>query len=71
MLTIKRINKEIKARGWNAELVAGDGYFWLDGDDVAWAYSSSIGAYRLNHLTLEQWLEDVRRIVEDSAARKP
>lgn len=71
MLTLKRINKEIAARGWEVELVAGDGYFWLDGEDAAWAYSSDIGVYRLNHLTLEQWMDRIKDIVEESRAKKP
>ena len=71
MLTLRRVNKEIKARGWQVELVPGVGYFWLDGDDACWAYSSSIGVFRLNHLTLEQWRDRIQDIVEESRAKKP
>ena len=69
--TIKGINAAIAARGIDAELVRGKGYFYLVGPDVEWAFSTSINVFRLNHLSGDQWLAAIDAIVADSAARKP
>lgn len=63
-LTIKAVNKAIAARGIKAEIVQGDGYLWFSGDDVEFAYTTSVAACRLNHLTLERWMQELDEIVE-------
>lgn len=71
MLTLKRINKEIAARGWQVELVRGKDYFYLDGEDMSWAYSSTIAVYRLKHMTLERWMRRIEDIVMESRSKAP
>lgn len=68
-LTLKSVNAAIKAKGINAELVKGDGYFWFDGVDVEFAYSPSVMVFQLNHLTLEQWMEELDAKVQDHKSR--
>ena len=66
MLTLKAVNKAIAARGIKAELVQGDGYLWFSGDDVEFAYTTSVAVCRLNHLTLERWMQELDDFVADS-----
>lgn len=63
MLTIKGVNKAIAARGIKAEICQGDGYVYFYGDDVEFAYTTSVAACRLNHLTLERWMQELDEIV--------
>ncbi len=59
MLQLRTINKALAARGHaNVELVKGDGYFYFIGEDADQFYTSSVYVYRLNQLTLEQWIND-------------
>lgn len=56
MLTLKQVNNAIAKAGFNEVLVAGDGYYYfIEGDAFQWE-SSSVYVYRLNHLSLDQWL---------------
>lgn len=71
MITIKAVNKAIAASGIKAELVRANGYFYFDGDDVAFAYSASVMVSRLNDLSLEQWLIELREKLDDHNSRKP
>ena len=57
-LTIKSVNAAIAAKGIKAEIVKGNGYYWFDG---------AVNA--LNHLTLEQWMEELATIVADHKSR--
>lgn len=55
-LTLKSINKALAGRGIKEELVAGEGYYYFcEGDAPLWQ-ATIVPVYRLNHLTLEQWL---------------
>jgi hypothetical protein len=54
MLTLKGVNAELKRRGYAEELVRGEGYFWFDGPTL-WP-RTAVYVYRLNHLTLDQWV---------------
>ena len=60
-LTMKKVNQavqEIEA-GW--ELVRGEGYFyWSHPTDYSYLDCQSIGVFNLNHLTLEEWLEEFK-----------
>ena len=55
MLTLKKVNKAIKDKGYDAELVKGDGYFYFSGEDVSLCFEQGVYVYRLNQLTLEHW----------------
>lgn len=71
-LTLAAVNNAVKARGVNAVLYRGkEGYYYFDGPDVEWAYSSSVGVFRLNHLTMAQWMDSLDRIILDHNKRRP
>lgn len=70
---IRTINNVFSVRNIDVTLVRDDkaGSFYVYGDAVDYAYSTTIGVYRLNHLTLEQWIDRIERIVQDSKDRAP
>ena len=63
MLTLKTVNAAIAAKGIAAELVQGEGYLYFVGDAVDGAYTTSVAVCRLNHLTLDQWLAELKKIM--------
>lgn len=66
MLTLKKVNAELARTGIRAELVKGDGYFYFSGQDVELAQEQGVyGVFRLNDLSLEQWVEEARQRVQD------
>lgn len=69
-LTLASVNKTIGAEGIDAELVQGEGYLYFIGPDVEYAKSTSVMVARLNHLTLERWLEEAKSIHDESKTRK-
>jgi|DEB0MinimDraft_6_1074348.scaffolds.fasta_scaffold14713_2 hypothetical protein len=59
MLTLKKVNAAIQKieDGW--ELVKGEGYFyWVHPTDLSYLDLSTVSVYRLNHLTLDQWIDE-------------
>lgn len=65
-MNIRTVNKAIAEAGIRAQLVRGTGYYYFVGDDVSLARETGVyGVYRLNDLTLEQWLEEARCKVGD------
>jgi len=66
MLTLKAVNKAIAARGIKAELIQGDGYLYFVGDDVEYAHTTSVSVCRLNHLTLERWMQELDDFVAET-----
>jgi len=74
MLTLKKINKAIASYGY--ELVRGKGYFYFVplndnfkclslGDYNYQPQEMSVTAYRLNHLTLESWINELEFKIEN------
>lgn len=62
-VTINRVNAAIRHLG--LQLIRGAGYFYflsLAGDQVG----DSVMVYRLNHLTLQKWVELAELIYEDN-----
>jgi hypothetical protein len=60
-LTIKRINKAVQEieSGW--ELAKGEGYFyWVHDTDMSYLDLQTVDAYRLNFLTLDEWIEEFK-----------
>lgn len=56
-ITCKDINAEIAKLGGKERLVAGKDYwYFIEGDSEKWV-RSSVMIYRLNALTLKQWVE--------------
>ena len=57
-LTLKKVNAALAAKGIPERLVQGNGYlYFVEGDAAGW-YSSSVAVWRLNDLSLEQWLAE-------------
>ena len=63
MITLKSVNKSIKSLGYDAELIKGDGYFYFIGTDVTEWEGSSVMVYRLNELSLDSWIEELRSLL--------
>jgi len=59
---IKTVNKAIAAEGINLELVAGDGYFYFVGPGSENLSTASVMVYRLNELSLDQWMTEAREV---------
>lgn len=57
-LTLNAINKALAAKGCGERLVKGNGYWYFAEGKAHFWPSSSVLVYRLNDLTLEQWLEE-------------
>lgn len=70
-MQLRTVNKVIANRGIDAELVHGEGYFYFVGDAVEHAETASVMVFRLNDLTLEQWMEELDSIVTESNKLKP
>lgn len=63
---LKTLNKELAKLG-QVELVKGEGYFYFNGKSVDQCKEQGVyGVYRLNDLTIEQWIEEAKsRFVEE------
>ena len=62
-LTINNINAALKAAGFDAEVVKGDGYFWFDSEESIMWYTSSVSVCRLHHLgDVEKWVDEYRQM---------
>jgi len=61
-LTLRRINAAIAAIGGREQLVRGKGYFYFVGGNAASWPRSGVYVYRLNALTLDQWLAEYREL---------
>lgn len=76
-LRLKNVNAAIEAKFPDVELVKGAGYFYLVGKTEEMSnklysiQSTSIYVYKLNELTLEQWLDDVERIIKKIGTYEP
>lgn len=56
-VTIRAVNAAIAAKGGKEKLTRGTSYYYFyDGDAASWP-SSSVCVYRLNHMTLTEWVE--------------
>lgn len=65
MLTLKNLNTKVRNKWGDVEVIKGDGYFWLCGDDVPNVPSTTILAHRVNQLTLDQWLLYIEEIMNN------
>lgn len=59
-LTLKALNNALSVNGIEDELVKGDGYFYFWGKKASTWYCSSVMVFRLNDLTVEQWIAEYR-----------
>jgi hypothetical protein len=63
MITIRTVNKAIAARGVAAQLVKGRGYYYFVGDAVSRATHTGVMVFRLNQLTVSEWLDELDRVL--------
>jgi hypothetical protein len=69
-LTLKRVNKEIAARGGSAQLIKGEGYFYFaEGEANEWDFDS-VYVYTLNELPLERWIQEWQYRRDEHAAKR-
>lgn len=62
MIKLATINKAIAALGGKEILVKGSDYFYFtEGEAFKWE-RSSVYVFKLNDLTLEQWLEEYKSL---------
>lgn len=67
-LTLKRVNAVLAAAGAREELVQGNGYLYFsEGEAHCWP-NCSVPVCRLNHLSLEQWVNEWRQLKGDYEA---
>jgi hypothetical protein len=57
---IKTVNKSINH--FNLQLIRGNGYFYFIGLDGQALNEASIYVYRLNHLSLNQWVSEAKLV---------
>jgi hypothetical protein len=63
-LSLKAINAELAKRRFSARVGKGDGYFYVwSGDATDWL-DRTVRVPTLRSLTLEQWVEEVRKLRE-------
>lgn len=71
-ITLKQVNKAIQKIHPEVELVKGEGYFYVAGITesmrltIAGFYETSIYVYRINHQSIERWVDDVNRIMKQA-----
>jgi hypothetical protein len=56
MINRRTINKALSSKGYSDKIFAGEGYFYFSGDTASKFPQSSVYVYRLNDLSLEQWV---------------
>lgn len=64
MTTIATVNKELKRLGHKERLRRGKGYFYFaEGNAASW-HSSGVYVHSASELTLEQWVQERKRLSE-------
>ena len=70
MITRKQIEREIKKESsFDVTIQIGEGYYYFTSEDEATqdifdkAYTASVCTYRLNYLTMNQWVESFKAII--------
>ena len=61
-LTLKTVNGELARRGHHARLENASGYFYFLGGEATDWIDRTVQARRISDLTLEQWMEQFRRL---------
>jgi hypothetical protein len=61
-LTVRAINSELTKRGHNARLEKASGYFYFKGGKATDWIDRTVPVSNVNALTLEQWIEEFRRL---------
>ena len=61
-LTLKAINSELSKRGYNARLEKASGYFYFLGGEATDWIDRTVQVPNVSALTLEQWMDEFRRL---------
>jgi hypothetical protein len=61
-LTLKAVNQELARLGHDALLAKGDGYFYFWTGEAADWLDRTVNVPSLSALTLDQWMEEFRRL---------
>ena len=70
-VTLAAVNEAIQKKHPKIVLERGEGHFYVASDDpemglfLASLYTTSIHVYAIWHLTVEQWIEEVEKILAD------
>ena len=65
--TIRRVNEALAAAGFRGvELVRGNGYFYFSGGDADRWHTTAVYTDRLTGMTVEQWVDEARRLREEA-----
>lgn len=65
-LTLKTVNRHLKSLGVREELVKGEGYFYFSGGTAHKWYTTIVYVWRINDLTLEQWVESYYGLLQNA-----
>ena len=69
MINLNTVNITLKKLGAAETLVKGEGYFYfIDGQAAEWE-TSSVYVYKVNDLTLDQWIEEYRTLKAEGDKR--
>jgi hypothetical protein len=63
-VTLRTVNQALRKAGITDELVKGAGYFYFVGEASNWP-KCSVYVYRVNQLTIPQWIEEYRDLEKD------
>jgi len=61
-VTLKTVNEELAKLGSGARLAKGDRYFYFSSGEAADWLDPTVKVAALSSLTLEQWIEEFRRL---------
>jgi len=70
-IRIAQVNKAIHNVYPTINLIKGDGYFYIYSNDavmalrIAGLFTSSIAVYKINDLTIDQWVDSVKQLFKD------
>src|SRR5437667_768948 len=67
-ISLKTINAELARLGYNGSLERGSGYFYFRNGEVVHWLDRTVRVPTLDSLTLEQWIEEFRKLREKNIA---
>jgi hypothetical protein len=61
-ITLSNINKALKAKGYDVELIRGKEYFYFIGFSVESWKTTSVNVFHLTDLSVEEWVKEYERL---------
>lgn len=65
-IQLRTVNNALAERGVKERLFKGNGYLYFSGGNAHKWHSSMVCVYKLNHLTLDQWLNEWKMLSGNS-----